>query len=140
MQAVRLTSPDLIIHLGDCWVDGQELHALFPDIPYEAVCGNCDCVRETEEKILLLEGHRVLICHGHTYRVKSGMLNLEYGAREKDVAVALFGHTHQGFTDWHNGVRLFNPGSIGAPPFGLRPSYGILTVDSREIHMEIASL
>lgn len=25
-QAVEQTSPDLILHLGDCWRDGERLH------------------------------------------------------------------------------------------------------------------
>ena len=28
-RAVELAEPDLILHLGDCWRDGERLHARF---------------------------------------------------------------------------------------------------------------
>ena len=75
--AVRSASPDLIIHLGDCWSDAQKLRLKFPGIPMEQVPGNCDCNQEFQERELLIEGKRILICHGHTFNVKAGYLNLE---------------------------------------------------------------
>ena len=55
IRAVELTAPNLIIHLGDCWRDGERLHTYFPDIPLEQVPGNCD-FRPTEpaERLLVL--------------------------------------------------------------------------------------
>ena len=115
VTAVRNTHPDQIIHLGDCWV--------------EQVPGNCDCSQEPVERILLIEGKRILICHGHTFNVKAGYLNLEYAAEERRVDAALFGHTHRVFYDKHNRISYMNPGSIGSPPYGVPASYGILQVD-----------
>ena len=96
----------------------------------EQVPGNCDCTQEFAERVLLIEGKSVLICHGHTYNVKAGYLNLQYGAQEKGVDVALFGHTHRVFYGTHNGTTYLNPGSIGSPAYGVPPSYGILTLDA----------
>ena len=42
VRAVERTDPDLIVHLGDCWRDAEELRMLFPRIPMEQVPGNCD--------------------------------------------------------------------------------------------------
>ena len=105
----------------------------------ERVPGNCDYQQEPEEKILLVEGKKILICHGHRYAVKSGYLTFELAAREKRVDMALCGHTHRVFYDRHNGVALFNPGSIGSPGFGNPPSYGILTLGeaSRQFQMDV---
>lgn len=127
--AVQKVKPDTIIHLGDCMPDAKKLSELFPDILLENVPGNCDCTYADAEKILEIEGKRILICHGHIYNVKEGLLSIELAAREKGVDLALFGHTHKVFYDWTNGVRLFNPGSIGAPGYQIPPSYGILTID-----------
>ena len=68
-QAVEQTSPDLILHLGDCWRDGERLHDRFPSIPLEQVPGNCD-FRPTEpaERLLELRGKRILLCHGHAQK------------------------------------------------------------------------
>ena len=130
IYAVKTISPELIIHLGDCWADATMLQKKFPDIPMERVPGNCDCTQEFAERVLLIEGKSVLICHGHTYNVKAGYLNLQYGAQEKGVDVALFGHTHRVFYGTHNGITYLNPGSIGSPAYGVPPSYGILTLDA----------
>lgn len=129
VYAVRKTEPDGIIHLGDCWSDAVRLQRRFPEIPMEQVPGNCDCSMEVCERILLMEGFRILICHGHTLQVKSSYLPLQLSAQERKVDIALFGHTHKVFYDRHNGVAYLNPGSIGAPGFGIPPSYGILTLD-----------
>ena len=51
----------------------------------EQVPGNCDCRQEVQERILLIEGKKILICHGHTFNVKAGYLNLEYAAEERKV-------------------------------------------------------
>ena len=131
IYAVKSNRPDMIIHLGDCWADAVNLQKKYPDIPMERVPGNCDCTLETPVRILYIEGIKILICHGHTYGVKGGYLNLELAAREKEVDIALFGHTHRVFYDWHNGVKLFNPGSIGSPGYGAPPSYGLLYVDGQ---------
>jgi hypothetical protein len=127
--ATKRTAPDMIIHLGDCWADAQRLHKKFGAIPMEQVPGNCDCRQECPERILLIEGKKILICHGHTRNVKAGCLNLQYAAQERGVDAALFGHTHRVFYGTHNRIVYLNPGSIGAPAFGIAPSYGILTVD-----------
>jgi hypothetical protein len=127
--AVKSNSPDMIIHLGDCWADAERLRAKYPGIPMEQVPGNCDCRQEFLERILLIEGKKILICHGHTLNVKAGCLNLQYTAQERKVDAALFGHTHRVFYDEHNRIVYLNPGSIGSPAFGAPPSYGILTVD-----------
>lgn len=93
VEAVEIEKPDMIIHLGDHYRDAMQLAARFPDIPLEAVCGNCDFDRETEEKVILVENKRIFLCHGHRYHVKSGYLNLQYAAREKEADLVLFGHT-----------------------------------------------
>lgn len=129
IYAVKETEPDMIIHLGDCWADAVRLKAKFPDIPMEQVPGNCDCAQEIEERILMIEGKSILICHGHTFNVKASYLMLQYEAQEKKVDAALFGHTHRVFYAMHNGVTYLNPGSIGSPPYGVPPSYGVLEID-----------
>ena len=63
IYAVKTVSPELIIHLGDCWADATLLQKKFPNIPMEQVPGNCDCTQEFAERVLLIEGKSVLICH-----------------------------------------------------------------------------
>ena len=129
-DAVRSTRPDLIFHLGDCWNDALRLEKLFPKIPMKKVVGNCDWDQGPAELIVEVEGKKFLICHGHAYGVKMSLLTLELSAREKQVDVALYGHTHRLFYDYLSGLTIINPGSIGAPPRGIPASYAVLTVDA----------
>lgn len=128
-SAFQEVHPDMVIHLGDCWEDARRLKQKLGDLPVECVPGNCDYIYEQEVRDILIEGKRVMICHGHTFRVKAGYLNLELAAKEREADVALFGHTHKVYYETSNGITYLNPGSIGAPPYGIPPSYGILMID-----------
>ncbi|MBR4933615.1 MAG: YfcE family phosphodiesterase, partial [Clostridia bacterium] len=105
----------------------------YKNIPHVAVKGNCDFAScyggETylDEQTVDLGEIRVFACHGHKYGVKSSELNLWMRAREKGVDLALFGHTHEPFERVFEGVRLFNPGSIG------QGSYGVIYVEKKGI-------
>lgn len=84
-QAVIRSAPDGILHLGDCWQDGQRLHQLFPQIHFYQVPGNCDFrPDEPSERVLETEGFRILLCHGHTYGVKQSLLSAGYAARRTE--------------------------------------------------------
>ena len=131
IYAIEETVPDMIIHLGDCWSDIDEIIDEY-DIPIERVPGNCDYEHDFLEKIIEIEGKRIMICRGHKYNVKSGYLNIQMAALEKEVDAVMFGHTHRVFYDYHNGLFIFNPGSVGAPAFGVPASYGIIYIDARD--------
>ena len=121
---------DLMIHLGDSEIYLEEL-ADMVDCPVEAVAGNMD--RDPVlpmRKVIEVEGYRLLLCHGHQDRVDATLLMLDYGARNEDVDIALFGHTHVPFLDEEDGLTFMNPGSLSRPrPWGAKPSYGIMTID-----------
>ena len=126
VRAVELAKPDLILHLGDCWRDGEQLRASFPDIPLEQVPGNCDFQpEEPAERLLVLEGKRILLCHGHTYGVKTSLLAAGFAAEEQQLDLFLFGHTHRPLVDRRGRTLFLNPGSIGRSP---RPSYATVTI------------
>ena len=137
-QAVERTNPNLIVHLGDCWRDGERLHEHFPEIPLEQVPGNCDFrPGEPAEKLLILRDKRILICHGHTYGVKQSLLNAGYAAEEQALDLFLFGHTHRALVDMRGRTLFLNPGSIGdyAHPF-----YGVVTIENGRLDGRTAAL
>lgn len=117
--AVARTQPQQILHLGDCWRDAAALRRAFPRLPIAQVPGNCDAydlsARGPSELTLTFEGHRVFLCHGHRYHVKSGLLALRYAAEEAEAELCLFGHTHLPCLERCGGLTLLNPGSIGSP-------------------------
>ena len=127
-EAVLRVRPRMILHLGDCWRDGEKLRDLFPDIPFHQVPGNCDYrPDEPAERLLFLEDKRVLMCHGHTYGVKQTLLNAGYTAEEQNLDLFLFGHTHKPLVDMRGKTLFLNPGSIGDH---FRPFYGVVTLEN----------
>lgn len=141
-EAVRREKPDLILHMGDCWNDAVRLRRRFPGIPLEQVVGNCDFNQGESERLLEVEGKRILMCHGHTYGVKSSLLTLEYAGREKDADIILFGHTHQLFYDRCERSWMINPGSIAGRPLCIRATYAVITLEegNDDIRLETGRL
>ena len=97
----------------------------------EHVPGNCDCrPEEPLEKLVILGDCRVLLCHGHTYGVKTSLLAAGLKAEQDRLDAFLFGHTHKPLVDRRGRTLFLNPGSIGT---GLRPTYGMLTVEGNRL-------
>jgi putative phosphoesterase len=140
--AVRLVSEagpvDLIIHLGDEFEDGT-LVGQFCQLPVLAVPGNCDPgSSEPRTKIVKLGGKTLLLTHGDSYGVKSGLTNLIKKAHAEQADIVLFGHTHQSLVRQADGVLLVNPGTLQqrAP----RLSYAILELTEAAASAAIVTL
>ena len=103
-----------VIFLGDGLRDAEDAQVRYPDRTIYTVPGNCDFggidpkVREDT-----LGGKRFFITHGHIYDVKYGLYRLNLAARQYNADVALFGHTHQPYEEYVDGLYVFNPGSLG---------------------------
>jgi len=125
-RAVERLRPREIFHLGDCWRDGEALHALFPSLPLRQVAGNCDSPALRPRELLLeIQGKRILLCHGHAYRVKDSLLAAGFAAEAQRADLFLFGHTHRVFRDVRGQTLFFNPGSIGDP---VSPTFGVIRI------------
>ena len=130
-RAVERTDPHLILHLGDCWRDGEKLQGRFPKIPLQQVPGNCDFRSDQPaERLLCLEDFRILMCHGHTYGVKQSLTAAGFAAEEQDLDLFLFGHTHRPLVDRRGKTLFLNPGSIGE---WRRPTYGVVTISGGKL-------
>jgi putative phosphoesterase len=102
-------------------------------IPCVAVSGNCDFESAMpEECIFELEGHRILVTHGHRQRVKEGPHHLVNYAKAKGCDIAIFGHTHERCDLYVSDTYVFNPGSLGEPRRG-NPSFGHLNISSQGV-------
>lgn len=138
VQAVERTAPDEIFHLGDCFADGEQLRRQFPDIPLVQVPGNCDCrPDQPAERLITLDGKRILLCHGHTYGVKTSLTTAGFAAEEQSLDAFLFGHTHRALCDYRGKTLFLNPGSIG-PSY--TPTYALLTLDGGKLDACIVPL
>lgn len=137
IAAVEAEKPDHIFFLGDHERDGWDLNRLYPTIPLNAVRGNCDWGPGLDEWPVELGGIRFLLTHGHTYGVKTGIDRLAAAGRRAGAGVVCFGHTHTAMDQITlDGVRLFNPGTIGGP-YGQRVTYGVLTVERGALTAQI---
>ena len=141
----QIRRPDGILFLGDGLRDMTRLD-FDGGILYD-VAGNCDwfsglCGGDSAptERILSLEGHTLLMTHGHLYGVKGGQGALLSHAVEVGADLVLYGHTHiphascipagtqVGNTVLQHPIHFFNPGSIGSDSDGKGLSFGTLTL------------
>ena len=78
------------------------------------VKGNNDFrVSNPYERVLEFGDLKVLLVHGHTERVKSGLDRLIAKAKLNQVGLCIFGHTHERFMELIDGIIFLNPGSLG---------------------------
>lgn len=125
----RFQDVDRILHAGD--IGPPELLAELATIaPVTAVHGNTDGfdVRSEVPKVAALElaGRRIVVVHGD--QLGSPTPEGLRGAHP-DADIIVYGHTHRPLIDDSDGVLVVNPGSAGAPRFGIPPSVAILTLD-----------
>ena len=121
---------DFFIHCGD--IEGREdyIEAL-AECPVCLVSGNNDFFSELprEEEITLC-GKRVLVTHGHYYGVSLDLGRILEEARDRDMEIVMFGHTHKPLVYGKRGTTLINPGSLSYPrQAGRKPSYMVLNTD-----------
>lgn len=124
VEAMEHERPHHVFFLGDHYRDGIELSQLYPDIPMDVVRGNCDWGKGPDLRVVELEGVRFLLTHGHLQYVKSGLDELLQEAKNRQVQVACFGHTHLAKVVYRDGIYLMNPGSAGG--CHAREGYGVI--------------
>ena len=105
---------EVVYFLGDGYRDLEYATVAFGDKKaFISVCGNCDLACDFPDKdIRTINGAKIYATHGYMEKVKFGFYNLEYEARREKCNIALFGHTHEPYTNYSDGLYLFNPGSI----------------------------
>lgn len=130
---------DLILHLGDNTDDAKKI-ADITTVPILAIKGNTDYSDDPEERILDLEGYKILVTHGHRYKIKSSLQNLYYKSKEADAHIALFGHSHVASSEEIGGILFFNPGSIGDKRGQKYHSYGRITLKEKGLDVAICYL
>src|SRR3712207_8870533 len=82
-------------------------------IPYTTLFrSNCDFwdFSFLEEKLIILEGKRIFLTHGHLYGVKTNYDSLREISLKMKYDIILFGHTHREFLEIKDQI-LANPGA-----------------------------
>jgi len=124
-----LAGVDLIVHAGD-FTERPVLEGLRRLGAMKAVCGNMDSaeLKRTlpQKELFIVNGKKIGLIHG--WGAPWGIADR---VREKfsDVAIIIFGHSHQTCNQYIGGSLLFNPGRAS-------DSFGLLTIDD-EVRAEI---
>ena len=126
LDAMERERPQRAFFLGDHYQDGMTLADAYPDVPVDAVRGNCDWCAGPDDLLVEVEGVRFMLTHGHHYHAKSGPDWLVDAAKHRGASMVCYGHTHEALYMPMGGVWLFNPGTAGG--VRCRPGYGVLVV------------
>ncbi len=136
-EIYRLEKPDAVFHLGDLEDDAIAMERLLPGIFVHKVCGNCDVMPQSPERLITkLGGKQIFAAHGHRYNVKFGLEGLVNAAMTAGCDIVLYGHTHEAYAEMKDGFLIANPGAVGTYPH----RYGVITIDGGDIGYEGKSL
>ena len=120
-----------VIFLGDGLRDLEEALTFYPKMKVYAVAGNCDFgALEPLDGLAAFDQVVIFYTHGHMYGVSFELETIKEEARARKVDIVMFGHTHKPLVDKRGRTLFLNPGTVGK---GLRPTYGILTVEGDRI-------
>lgn len=144
MQQAVLDQPaaEVIIHLGDGEREAELLSRKFPEKAFLRVRGNCDfgsSLRDWGEYAVgdeKLGQVKIFYTHGHLYGVKGGLYRVKEEARDRGARILLYGHTHEAYEDYEDGLYILNPGSAS----GYLASYGTVDITPQGIVTNIIKL
>ncbi|MCA1057842.1 metallophosphoesterase [Rossellomorea aquimaris] len=123
---------DAMIHCGD-----SELSADDPALSsYLIVRGNCDMdARLPDDLVEDVDGHSIMVTHGHLYGIKMSLMKLRYRAEEVGAKFVFFGHSHTLGAELNNGILFLNPGSILLPRGRSERTYALVNAEEQEINV-----
>ncbi len=138
----RMGKLDALCFLGDVDADADWLETRFETTHaplFFAVRGNNDLAsRRPWDLVTEIGGRRFFLTHGHRYHVRGGTDQLTAAARAAGAGIALYGHTHEPYCSWDDGVFVLNPGVAGNP-WGNRLARGaVIVLDGQRIRVEDA--
>lgn len=127
------------LHCGDGEREVDSVRLQFPNIKLYTVRGNCDfdsslpMVQQVE-----VGGRSIFFTHGHHYQVKASLEPLKAAARNVGATIALFGHSHCGYTEYDEGLYVMNPGSP-VQPRDSSASFGVIDIGSMGVVCNLVS-
>ncbi len=131
---------DKFFFLGDGVADVEK--SSIPKSKLVIVSGNWDFPPPPDVPLIDyvdVSGIYFSLCHGHKFDVKNNLNALALHAKQNNVDIALYGHTHIQKENTVNGVRLVNPGSIGGKGDG-RLKYALIHIQNGQLLVSLAIL
>ena len=129
-KIVQLSPPvEKWLHTGDHAEDAAFLESQ-TGLPVLRVLGNCDYNSKEAniDEIFVVEGFRLWLTHGHRYMGHTRIAELAWWAKQLDVDIVIYGHTHVPMCQYYGDKLLINPGSPTRPRGGSKPSFAVLTL------------
>ncbi|OGD53417.1 hypothetical protein A3K80_05340 [Candidatus Bathyarchaeota archaeon RBG_13_38_9] len=127
---------DLIIHAGDI-IQISVINELEQIAPVLAVHGNMDPpdvkTKLPEFNSIEFRGRKTGIIHNPD--ALYGMDKMKRIAKEKDLNILVFGHTHKQFIKNENNVLFINPGSVNdpLPKLLMKATVGLLIITEEKV-------
>lgn len=125
----RNENADFFIFLGDGERELDDIKLVYPYFKVLSVAGNCDfaSMAPVVGEVHAM-GKKIVYLHGHTHNVKYHPQGLSELARGAGADIVLFGHTHERYYKYADGVHYLNPGSAGNPRDGKPASYAFIDI------------
>ncbi len=133
---------DHVLHAGDVG-KMSVLRGLEGLAPVTAVRGNVDDGFISPDilptRVVILSEIKILMTHvlGDPHRLER---TKRIHVREASPDIVVYGHTHQPFNEFVEGILYFNPGSAGPRRFNLPRSVGFLEIQNGTIRSRIVNL
>ncbi|MGN1181731.1 MAG: metallophosphoesterase family protein [Faecalibacillus sp.] len=130
VQLLNRHQVDYYIHCGDVYMPFTEID----NDHFYIVRGNNDMNPIPQNLTLMIDGLKFYIVHGHLYNIDYGIQELEYYAKENNIDVICFGHTHNPFYQVKDHITYINPGSVTYPRGQYRgPTYCLFDTQNQEV-------
>lgn len=111
---------EIVYFLGDGTYEMDEVKEIFKDKMFIVVRGNCDFIDTVPLcDIRSVDTCKIYASHGAVEKVKYSFAGIKNEAINNGCNIALFGHTHQKYYSFEDGLHLFNPGSIKEGNYGV---------------------
>ena len=129
---------DYIIHLGDSQLDKN---FIIENTTY-FVEGNMDFFSAKLEQKFTINDIKFKIMHGHTlgFRDINDNEALIKHARQENVDILLYGHTHIPNLYRHQSTTILNPGSTRSGRSSYGQTYGVITIIGSIANFEIKNV
>ncbi len=125
---------DYVFFLGDTLNDIQGVN----HNNLSCVRGNWDLdIRTPIEAFVTIENAKIMITHGHKYRVKSGLGALINTAKSEKCDFVCYGHTHTQKYEKADNIGILNPGAFSNFKGG-DYSYAVLEIDGKKINVNMS--
>lgn len=126
---------EMWIHCGDSEL--MEDHPLWQN--FKTVTGNMDYAPGFDlERLVEFNTRKFLVVHGHKHAVKRSNEIMKNRAKEEDVNIVFYGHTHIPKAEKEDGILFINPGSLTQPRDRKEGTYLLMELnqDSGEVSLK----